>query len=356
MTDPTYIFTGAALNSCLYLGLHTGRGSFGEFGTPKYRLESTDEEAIYTWSACNIVSQRLVQPPVHVGSLELTYRRVSSYIGYPSVAPFSGHSMDKVLCGHNPYNMPRGFKIALQAAKFSNKLSKTVAACLEDAMGISHHLVDQAEEEFLRLQRSLHPGVPDADDFTLRSVLLEVHVLHWLPSPGTSDETLKRNVTECFHTAEGLVRLALQLERNFSFLSHSPHFVFRSLLAAACAIIGFLRSPYAPSGADEIKAADILVRDSLAALRACSVMDGDLCMRGPLMMESYWSMKDRMPRWDTRQLGTVNFTHRLGASIVYDCLGTWKREVERVRESAGVVPPSQSKLLLLLSSWLKFCG
>lgn len=356
MTDPTYIFTGAALNSCLYLGLHTGRGSFGEFGTPKYRLESTDEEAIYTWSACNIVSQRLVQPPVHVGSLELTYRRVSSYIGYPSVAPFSGHSMDKVLCGHNPYNMPRGFKIALQAAKFSNKLSKTVAACLEDAMGISHHLVDQAEEEFLRLQRSLHPGVPDADDFTLRSVLLEVHVLHWLPSPGTSDETLKRNVTKCFHTAEGLVRLALQLERNFSFLSHSPHFVFRSLLAAACAIIGFLRSPYAPSGADEIKAADILVRDSLAALRACSVMDGDLCMRGPLMMESYWSMKDRMPRWDTRQLGTVNFTHRLGASIVYDCLGTWKREVERVRESAGVVPPSQSKLLLLLSSWLKFCG
>lgn len=61
MTDPTYVYTGTALNACLYLGLHTGKGSFLEFGTPKYRLGSTDEEAIYTWSACNIVSQRLVR-------------------------------------------------------------------------------------------------------------------------------------------------------------------------------------------------------------------------------------------------------------------------------------------------------
>lgn len=58
MTDPTYVLAGAALNSCLYLGQNTGKGNFPEFGVPKYRLGSTDEEAVYTWSACNIVCQR----------------------------------------------------------------------------------------------------------------------------------------------------------------------------------------------------------------------------------------------------------------------------------------------------------
>jgi hypothetical protein len=340
MTDPTYVYTGTALNACLYLGLHTGKGSFLEFGTPKYRLGSTDEEAIYTWSACNIVSQRLVPVialPVTEPFCSHDYS-VASYMGYPPVASFTGKSLDKVLCGHNPFNMPRSYTIALQAAKFTNKLSKTAAATLEDAIGISHHLVDQAEEEFLQLQHSLHPGIPDADDFTLRCVLLEVHILYWLPLPGSSDEILRRCLTKSFHTSEGLIRLALQLERNFSFLSHAPHFVFRSLLTAACVIMAFLRSAYAPDGEEDQKMADRLVRDSVAALSACSVLEGDLCMRGPYLMESIWNMRKSAPRWDARVLGTSNFTHRLGASIVYDCLGRWKRDVERIRESAGSAP------------------
>lgn len=251
------------------------------------------------------------------------------YMGYPSIAPFSGKSLDKVLCGHNPFNMPRSFTTALHAAKFSNKLHRTVAACLEDSNGISHYLVDQAEEEWLRLRHSLHSGVPDIDDFTLRSVLLDIHILHWLPpSQGTADEVLRQNVEKCFHTAADLVRLSLQLERNFAFLSHSPHFVFRSLLGAACAIIAYLRSAWAPS--DDKKAADLLIRDCLACLRACSVMEDDLCMRAPFMMESAWSMKDSVAR-----LGpTTTLTHRMGVGLVYDCLGRWKREIERVRESA----------------------
>lgn len=264
---------------------------------------------------------------------------VASYMGYPPVAPFTGKSLDKVLCGHNPFNMPRSYTIALQATKFANKLSKTMTATLEESSGISHHLVDQAEEEFLRLQHSLQSGVPDADDFTLRCVLLEVHILYWLPLPGSSDETLSRCLTKSFHTSEGLIRLALQLERNFSFLSHAPHFVFRSLLTAACVIMAFLRSPYAADGEEDKRMADLLVRDTVAALSACSVLEGDLCMRGPYLMESFWNMRKNMPRWDTRLLGTSNFTHRLGASIVYDCLGRWKRDVERIRENAGGAPP-----------------
>jgi transcriptional regulatory protein LEU3 len=61
MKDPTYLYTGIALNSCLFLGLHTGKGSYLEFDSPKYQIGTTDEEATYTWAACNIISQRSVE-------------------------------------------------------------------------------------------------------------------------------------------------------------------------------------------------------------------------------------------------------------------------------------------------------
>lgn len=59
MNDPTYVYTGVALNSSLYLGLHTGKGDYLELGT-RYDTSATDEEATYIWAASNIVSQRSV--------------------------------------------------------------------------------------------------------------------------------------------------------------------------------------------------------------------------------------------------------------------------------------------------------
>lgn len=60
MADPTYMYTGIALNSCLYLGLHTGKGNYLEFGARYENVKTTDEEATYTWVASNILSQRSV--------------------------------------------------------------------------------------------------------------------------------------------------------------------------------------------------------------------------------------------------------------------------------------------------------
>lgn len=56
--------------------------------------------------------------------------------------------------------VPRSFAISLAAAKFYNGVLKTVTAGLEDGPGISFHVVAQMEEEFVKLQRSLHDGTP----------------------------------------------------------------------------------------------------------------------------------------------------------------------------------------------------
>lgn len=58
LTDPSMIFTGIAMNSALLTGLHTGRGAHTEFTGLLDKVDTTDEEAIYTWAGCAIISHR----------------------------------------------------------------------------------------------------------------------------------------------------------------------------------------------------------------------------------------------------------------------------------------------------------
>lgn len=174
----------------------------------------------------------------------------------------------------------------------------------------------------------------------LRSTLLEVQVLYWMPLPGRSDEALQRLLMRTYNTSDGLIKLALDLDRKSGFLSHAPHYAFRSLLLAACTIISYVRSPFRSSSLVPVGGEDLVVQNAIFALKSCSVQADDLPIRGSNVMEAYWSVKDRLPPWDTSQLRTVNFKHRLGASIVYDCLGRWKKDLEWTRASAGDPPPT----------------
>lgn len=82
---------------------------------------------------------------------------VSSYLGCPPTASLFGKTIDSILDGTVPCAVPRGFVLQLETARFSNRLSKAVAACLEEVQGVSHRVVTQMEEEFAKLQRLLYP-------------------------------------------------------------------------------------------------------------------------------------------------------------------------------------------------------
>jgi transcriptional regulatory protein LEU3 len=170
----------------------------------------------------------------------------------------------------------------------------------------------------------------------LRSTLLEVQVLYWLPLPGRTDEALQMNLMRTYSTSEGLIKLGQDLERKSGFLSHAPHYVFRSMLLAACTIISYLRSPFPSPRLVPVGQVDAMTQTAIMALKTCSVQADDLPIRGANVMQGYWTVKDRLPPWDICQLGTAKFKHRLGASIVFDCLGRWKKDLEWTRVSAGL--------------------
>lgn len=58
LSDPSIVFAGIAMNSSFLTGLHTGRGAHPEFKPDQCKAHETDEEAIFTWGGCAIVSHR----------------------------------------------------------------------------------------------------------------------------------------------------------------------------------------------------------------------------------------------------------------------------------------------------------
>lgn len=138
MKDPSPIYVSMLMNSCYLLGIHTGRGDFPAFTFPMYRLSTTNEEAVYTWVGYNIVSQR-----------------ISTYSGTPSTGQFFNRTIESVLDRTSSVQVPNYFYVLLESASFLNRVSKSMAASLEEGRGVSHHVVDNMVEDFSKLQRIL---------------------------------------------------------------------------------------------------------------------------------------------------------------------------------------------------------
>lgn len=164
-----------------------------------------------------------------------------------------------------------------------------------------------------------------------------MQVYYFVPVPDFNPETFKRNAIQCHTTAQSLVRLALRLQNDLAFLSHAPHFVCRSMLSAACIIISCLISPSLRDAAEahaqqEGLTPDLVVADALAAVRCCSVQDGDLPVRASKMMESAWMVRNMLPPTELTQLGATDHGFRMGMGLPLDCIRRWKRQMDQVRQ------------------------
>lgn len=181
------------------------------------------------------------------------------------------------------------------------------------------------------------------DHFTILSTLLEVQVYYFVPVPNFNPDTFKRNALQCHTTAQSLVRLALRLQNEIAFLSHAPHFICRSMLSAACIIISCLISPSLKDVTEahvrqEGSTPDLVVADALAAVRSCSIQDGDLPVRASKMMESAWTVRNVLPPTELSQLGMPDYSYRMGMGLPLDCIRRWKRQMEQLRQDK--VPPA----------------
>ena len=97
----------------------------------------------------------------------LNSSRVSAYMGCPSSGALFNKSIDALLDGSSLHPIPRYFAIHLETSRFSNRVSRTMQASLEEARGVSHHLVSQMEDEYTKVQSTIYPDNSDLDNFTI---------------------------------------------------------------------------------------------------------------------------------------------------------------------------------------------
>lgn len=85
---------------------------------------------------------------------------------------------------------------------------------------------------------------------------------YFIPLPGYSVNILKRNVLKAYSTAHAIIQQGIKLQKEHGLLSFAPHFVTRSLLAAACVTVSVLLSTYMKDVALEER--DTAVRDGVS--------------------------------------------------------------------------------------------
>lgn len=78
----------------------------------------------------------------------LTDTRMAEYRGLPPIGSLFNQTVQNVIDGNTPFHVPGSFRVLLECQKFANRVSKTMAACLDETRGVSAHVVRLMEDEF----------------------------------------------------------------------------------------------------------------------------------------------------------------------------------------------------------------
>ncbi|KAI0887469.1 uncharacterized protein GGS22DRAFT_157231 [Annulohypoxylon maeteangense] len=309
VNDPSALFTGAVMNAILQLGIHCGKGSHPEYSHGVFQNTFTDEEAAFTWAGYNIISQR-----------------VSSSLGLPTIGGLFNQTIQNIIDGRTPFQVPSTFRVLLECQKFCHHVSGTMAACLEESRGVSAHIVLLLENEWNAVRGLIcSERADDLDRFNALLVQLEIQTYYMIPLPGYDSEALKRNIMRTYSTAQAVIRSALALDSDTDFLRHVPHFHFRALMAAGGIIYRVLHSSYLQLM--DRASAERDAADAVTASRRARVADNDLPTRLGNLFESWCHRLVRgaaVPVFTEEPVSS--FSHRLSASVMYDCMTRWKTD------------------------------
>ncbi|KAI1213053.1 uncharacterized protein F4807DRAFT_412741 [Annulohypoxylon truncatum] len=309
VNDPCALFTGAIMNAILQLGIHCGKGNHPEYSHGVFQNTFTDEEAAFTWAGYNIIAQR-----------------VSSFLGLPAIGGLFNQTVQNIIDGRTPFQVPSTFRVLLECQKFCNHVTGTMAACLEESRGVSAQMVLLLENEWNAVRGLIcSERADDLDRFNALLVQLEIQTYYMIPLPGYDPEALKRNILRTYSTAQAVIRSALALDASMDFLRHLPHFYFRALMAAGGVIYRVLRSSYLPF-MDRAEA-ERSAADAVAASRRAQVADNDLPTRLGNLFESWlYRLVHGAGVPQSAEEPVSSFSHRLSASVMYDCMTRWKTD------------------------------
>ncbi|KAM0284411.1 hypothetical protein ACHAQH_001987 [Verticillium albo-atrum] len=318
-SDPSSSYVAIAMNACLMLGLHTGRGAHREFSNVYLPRTSSDEEACYTWTGYNILAQR-----------------IASMNGYPPPTGFFNEAASKVSGGQPLPAIMGYFGLLYETQKFCNRLSRTVLSVVEDVEGVPDGVLRLLEDEFARARASLaRYERTDLERFTLLAAQLEVQTYALAPVASTPMEAFRVGLNRLYGTAQLVVAAAVGLDddggegRGPRFLVHAPYNVHRTVFDAVAVIFDALMSGHV----DGVEDADAAVRAVLAVVRRCVVREGDLASWVARLLETCWGVRHRL---GVLEAPVTGYPRRVGALGAFGCVKRWRRRLDALRGERDV--------------------
>ncbi|KAH7182795.1 uncharacterized protein B0J16DRAFT_356625 [Fusarium flagelliforme] len=309
VTDPSPTFVSSALNACMLLGLHTGRGSHPSFLIGgRQHMTCTDYEASITWIFCCIIAQRVStangHPPSFLQHNDIQCRNVVKDTLAPELMTL------------------------FELQKFSNRLHTAMSAQILSNNAVPETVVKTWEDEFEVLRPLVTHVETDCSRFIILIAQLEVQAYYFVSLPDQRPN-FTLNALRAYNTSQNLINAAITLESISQLLTHSTHWIYRAVIDACCILMSTLHSNATPphiSASD----ADAVVVQIMNVLRTCSVRDNDLPMRASVTLETFWSVRHMLPKWDI-PVGT--WPDRIGAATSYWCLARFKQALQEAKNS-----------------------
>lgn len=220
--------------------------------------------------------------------------------------------------------------ILFDLAKFSNRLHTAMAAHVADHAGVSEGVVRTWEDDFESLKALASRLDSDPSRFIILTAQLEVQSYYFASPPGVPRPNFGLNALRVFNTARALLSAGLNLEARSKLLTHGTHWIYRAVIDACCILLSTLHSAavpadLTPAGADDIAAS------ARRAVLACSVRDADLPARAAVILETFWSVRNVLPRFTEP---AAAWPERLGGSVTYCCLTRFREALQEAKRSA----------------------
>ncbi|KUJ07834.1 uncharacterized protein LY89DRAFT_789497 [Mollisia scopiformis] len=336
--DTIVTLSSIAVSTAMQLGLHRPLNAT-DFLRKKATADENDSQTrAFTWAAANIVSQ----------SIEATY-------GVLPTTPFD-RTIEASCKPGNMYSLPNILRFKLAIFRYCNRISNLVCRDLTDngdpfspgtpqtnpTLSWVTELLEfetrmQSWKQKYRDQLSFH------DEIYAAAAAVYTTSMYFFDS--TSSAARKHNILKAYRTSTSYIQLLTSFDQTSNYLLHAPSYPLKIFVLACCVLLKVLRSSYAADV--DFEEGKRLCNLAIIAANKSSVAPQDSAGKVAKMVSQVWHSGDLRP---LGEMPVLMVKSRLGASILYDFIWTWRQEFggqqgAYPREGDGMEPETEDILL-----------
>lgn len=260
---------------------------------------------------------------------------ISVEFGYATKLPFDDRTIAKLCDGSPPLQIPEDLRDNLMLQRLGYQAFESVSSTVvSDAMDRDDEALIRVLEKYDKELTALEqPHWALMNRVRLLAMRLFLLCMSFHMTPG--HPTRKTGIIKACYVAHDIINLVMAEDRDNEVLVHSPRTTMRILATSAQIIFKVIHSSY--GGELNYNTSKTLFNSACLCIHQQSVhIQGakDQPRRTRDILQELWTFGENDPEMCAQE-PTLNTKTRLGASLIYDCLATWRFRKRGERVSFG---------------------